>query len=362
MATYQLGFFAFGAFDIVNATGPQGIQLITNTTQGLGTPGERFQLTGPNPTVTTIRVVDDDAFARDGSVNETLLRARIAPDSPYGAENAVVDLEYRITVRTNEVPLQELDFYVLSVGGVNVGLVGTEPPEPGVQFTVLRATDQETAVTLRSYGPSGVLPPDVSGQNVLEWEAIFCFTAGTRIDTPAGPRLIEDLVPGDLVTTLDNGSQPLRWVGTRRISREEMQARPAFQPIRIEPGALGNDRPLLVSQQHRMLLSDWRAQVYFGEDQVLIAAKALENGQTIRQELPEGDVTYIHLLFDRHEVILAESALSESFHPGEAGMEALDAAQRQEIAALFPNLPIERRRAAFPIVRPAEARALRLPG
>jgi hypothetical protein len=361
MAVYQLGFYAFGALAISNVAGPGGIQLTTNTTQGIGTPGERFQTLDSTSAVTTIRVQDDDATSTDGSVNESGLRARIAPGSPFGAVNAVVDLEYRITVVTDEPVPRALTYYVLSIGGVNVGLVGTEPLIPGVRYTVQTATDQETATTLRSYGTQGVIPPDTAGQNALAWDAVFCFTHGTLIDTPQGPRLIEDLVPGDLVTTLANGSQPLRWVGTRALTAADLRARPELCPIRIEAGVLGNARPLLVSPQHRVLISDWQAQVYFGEDQVLIAAKALENGRTIRPILPEAGVVYCHLLFDRHEVILAEGALSESFHPGEIGLEALDGAQRAEIAALFPGLDITQRRAAFPIVTPTEARALRLP-
>jgi hypothetical protein len=141
-----------------------------------------------------------------------------------------------------------------------------------------------------------------------------------------------------------------------------MMLNPALRPVLFEAGAVGNSRPLLVSPQHRMLLNDWRAQVYFGEDQVLIAAKAMVNGKTIRQILPEDGVTYCHLLFDRHEVILAEGALSESFHPGEIALGGLDDAQRREIETLFPQLMLEERRAAFPIVRPREALGLPLAG
>ena len=124
---------------------------------------------------------------------------------------------------------------------------------------------------------------------------------------------------------------------------------------------IGNLRAFRVSPQHRLLLNDWRAQVYFGEDEVLIPAKAMVNGSTIRQVLPASGVTYIHLLFDRHEIIVSEGALSESFHPGEFGLQALDEAQRSEVESLFPGPELARRRAAFPIVTLTEARAIRLP-
>jgi Hint domain len=195
----------------------------------------------------------------------------------------------------------------------------------------------------------------------MAWDPIYCFTFGTLIDTPDGACLIEELGQGDLVTTLGNGSQPLRWTGSRRVTAAEMQQTPDLQPVEFAAGVVGNARPLLVSPQHRLLLNDWRAQVYFGEDEVLIPAKAMVNGTTIRQVLPAEGVTYVHLLFDRHEILVSDGALSESFHPGEAGLQSLDAAQRRELDLLFPGMELQRRRAAFPIVKLSEARALRLP-
>jgi hypothetical protein len=100
---------------------------------------------------------------------------------------------------------------------------------------------------------------------------------------------------------------------------------------------LGNARDLRVSPQHRMLLRGWQAGLLFGETEVLATAKSLVNDSTIRQ-VEGGMVDYFHILFDRHEVIFAEGAPSESFHPGEQGWNALDQATRAEILLLFPEL------------------------
>ena len=107
MATYQLGFHAFGALGIVNAAGPTGIQLTTNTTQGIGTPGERFRFLDAAAPVTLLRVEDDDPAATDGSVTEAGTRAVVAEGSPFGVAGRPVDLEYRITLTTNEIPARE---------------------------------------------------------------------------------------------------------------------------------------------------------------------------------------------------------------------------------------------------------------
>ncbi len=49
-------------------------------------------------------------------------------------------------------------------------------------------------------------------------------------------------------------------------------------------------------------------------------------------------VTYYHFLLDRHEIVFANGAPSESFLPGATGMSTLDKNVQDEIYALFPDL------------------------
>lgn len=165
----------------------------------------------------------------------------------------------------------------------------------------------------------------------LQQLGITCFTPGARIRTPNGTIKIEDLEVGDLVITKDNGAQPIRWIGKRDVDASGEHA-----PIHFAKGAIGNRRPLLVSPQHRFLIRDWRAPVYFGQDEVLIAAKHLVNGHTVTRS-PRATVTYIHLLFDQHEIIYAEGVTTESFHPGNYILEK-DEEIRAELEAIFPEL------------------------
>ena len=169
--------------------------------------------------------------------------------------------------------------------------------------------------------------------NFSEIENIICFTPGTRIATPKGARDIATLRVGDLVVTRDHGLQPIRWIQSRTVPALEN-----FAPIRIRPGVVtGQERDLLVSPQHRMMFQGYRAELLFGESEVLIAAKHLVDGRLVTQDAG-GNVTYIHMMFDEHEVVYAEGAATESFHPGDVGLTAISDPARDELFALFPEL------------------------
>jgi hypothetical protein len=339
MATYRLGIYGFDALVVTGATRD-------DVPHPVASPEARLRLAAPAPVLTQVVVM-----AEGNALS-------IAHGSGIGIEGQVVDLALRLAVEGEDG--HHLTCAVLRAEGVPIGLLATAPLREGVTYRVT-----QVAATDPAEDPGAHLlsldTPLAAGPVAGSREVAFCFTSGTLVDTPDGPRLIDELSTGDLVTTLGNGSQPLRWIGHRHVPVAEMLSFPDLQPVEFAVGTIGNHRPLRVSPQHRMLLNDWRAQVYFAEDQVLIPAKAMINGRTIRQVLPAGGVTYVHLLFDRHEIIVSDGALSESFHPGESGLQALDDVQRREIERLFPGLDLARRRAAFPILKLTEARAIRLP-
>ena len=173
-----------------------------------------------------------------------------------------------------------------------------------------------------------------------------CFTPGTMIVTDRGLAAVEDLLPGDLVETLDHGLQPLRWIGKCDLGIADLIVQPKLQPIRIGAGSLDRglpDRDMLVSPQHRMIFDGPRAEMLFGEAEVLVAATHLTALPGIEQVQSLG-VTYVHLLFDRHEIIRADGVWTESFQPADRTMSNMDNAQRAEIEALFPQLATDEHR------------------
>lgn len=169
--------------------------------------------------------------------------------------------------------------------------------------------------------------------NFSEIENIICFTPKTRIATPHGLIAIENLKVGDLVVTRDHGLQPIRWIESRTVPAVDR-----FAPVRIRKSVLqGQDRDLIVSPQHRVLFQGYRAELLFGESEVLVSAKHLVDGMDVTQD-ETGMVTYVHMMFDCHEIIFAEGAATESFHPGDIGMDAVSDPAREEMFAIFPEL------------------------
>jgi hypothetical protein len=171
-------------------------------------------------------------------------------------------------------------------------------------------------------------------------EIVPCFTPGTLIATPRGEVPVEDLRVGDRVITRDDGLQEIRWVGRKDMDWSELRAHAHLKPVLVTAGSLGDGLPehdMMVSPNHRMLVANDRTSLYFDEHEVLVAAKHLVSGNRIAAVDAAG-ISYIHFMFDRHQVVLANGAWSESFQPGDYSLKGIGNSQRQELYELFPEL------------------------
>ncbi len=159
-----------------------------------------------------------------------------------------------------------------------------------------------------------------------------CFATGTMILTPLGERPVETLQPGDGVTTAEGRTVPLLWRMASRFTSGELQDLPALRPVRIAAGALGGglpNRDLVVSARHRMVIASPRDDLLFlfGAPRLLVAAEHLR-APGIAREAGQGGIEYHHLLFERHEIIFANGAQSESLQPSIRNLGALPARAR----------------------------------
>lgn len=218
-----------------------------------------------------------------------------------------------------------IDFY--DVGGGTTAIEASNGAAAGATSTNL-AGDFGASIQFNQPNPNtpvfGTANPGDAG--------ILCFVAGTVIQTQQGDVPVEQLAAGDQIVTLDNGLQPIRWIGSRRVSGVGR-----FAPYRISAGHFGAKSDVWLSPAHRVLVTDWRAQMFFGQPQVLAAANMLQNHPGVSC-VPQDTVTYYHMLFDEHQIVLSDGLASESFFPGPYALSTLEAAAQEEVLTLFPEL------------------------
>lgn len=187
-----------------------------------------------------------------------------------------------------------------------------------------------------SFGSGGLVVVGATGTKAsftVENTGVVCFVSGTRILTETGDRRIDTLRAGDRIVTRDNGVQTLRWIGRRHLDRVALAQNRKLRPILLSADLTGGDAPLTVSPQHGVLFQ------VDGEERLVRAVHlaGLEGG-TARIMQGCRKVTYLHLMFDDHQILFANGAPSESFFPGHLALAALHQEARDEIFTLFPDL------------------------
>ncbi len=259
----------------------------------------------------TIVAQDDAVFVGN---NDTKIVDVLANDSSTAGTLSVTHINGTAVVAGDTVTLATGQQITLNADGT---------------FTVVGDGDAETVYF--NYGIEDSNGNTDSG--LVEVQQVPCFVAGTWIDTVEGPCLIETLQAGAQILTRDAGVQTLRWIGRRTV-----RATGPNRPIRIKAGQFGATKDLLLSPQHQVLIGGWWAELFFGEDEVLVKAKTLVNDKTVRLDDELSQVTYLHMLFDDHQIVTANGVDCESYLPGPMTMFGFEPDTQAEILRLFPQL------------------------
>jgi Ca2+-binding RTX toxin-like protein len=255
-------------------------------------------------------------------------------DGPAG-ERPNPDFDPALPISAENPEFVPNDFDTLDLTGA------AEANNPGGSLNIIYTSDDREDGIVEFRDADGNVTSTMAFEEIEN--VVPCFTPGTAIATPRGERLVEDLKVGDKIITRDNGIQEIRWMGQKTLSGHELARSPNLRPILIQKGALGNNLPehdILVSPQHRILINNERTSLYFEETEVLAAAKHLTELKGV-DEVGTLGVTYVHFMFDNHEVVLSNGAWTESFQPGQSVIDGLGTEQRDEIFQLFPELKTE---------------------
>ncbi len=123
--------------------------------------------------------------------------------------------------------------------------------------------------------------------------------SGNQVLTMAGYTRIEDLKAGDRVITR-NGARVLQDVtATTTIMR----------PIKVGSNTLGFSRPnaeMLLAPGQEVMVRDWRAEMLFGADFVIMPIDRMVDGKYIAQAEDEAEHTSYELCFEEEEIFYAD--------------------------------------------------------
>jgi hypothetical protein len=300
-----------------------------------------------------IRVTDNDPNFDDNDTGQTVRQ------TIWGVtyNNRVIEAEYRIVLRAP-------DGTTYTAIGVNVNEPGGNPAFGSIEGLAFIGDAPPVGVSLQVI--SAREGPGSSGQPATQAPVYYvppCFTPGVLIRTEAGARPVEDLAPGDMIWTLDHGFRPLVRLLSRRIGAAALAADPALWPVVIRADALGPGRPardLSVSPQHRVLVVGWRSALIAGAEEVLVPARALVDGVRAAVDREAEEVTYLHLVFDRHEIVESEGMLSESYLPGPLTRAGLAPEERADIPPTLAPARPGARGAEAALLAPARAESARI--
>lgn len=300
-----------------------------------------------------------------GVLSALMVRSAQAGEIIANDDTVTITLQTTLTINLtgNDVAPGNSPVYINAINGQEVDIGDTIQLESGE--TILLNDDGSVTITSTSdissiqfeytaaFGKGNASKTDDATVTI---NTVPCFVAGTMIRTKDGQVPVERLKPGQLVRTRDDGLQPIRWIGRRVLKAEGKMA-----PVRIDRNTFGEHGTVMVSPLHRIFLQNTHAELLFGSCEVLIAARDLIDGRTVRQ-IEGGMVEYVHLLFDRHQVIWSDDLPSESFLPGPQTSNCFEKDTLAEICEIFPALDPETGQGYGPAARPAlrrfEARLL----
>jgi hypothetical protein len=293
---------------------------------GVANSGEFVEITlGPSddPADFVVSVYDDDgtlhtnAGIAEGEVNLGALTGSVHPDNsdytiyviPVGLRNAASDANEGSGIALTNIDTNTVvSFY--SADNIAAFNATAGAASGATSQSILEHTDIAVGESYQW---------DINGNltfaSIEGGDSVLCLAGGSQVLTEKGEKNAQDLTVGDRVWTADHGFQAIKWIGKTELSSEYLSRHPKQQSITLAKNCLGSGFPrsdLTVSRQHRVLVSSPVAERMTGEYEVLVPAVKLLALKGVEISAPDNGVTYVHILFERHEVVLAEGALVES--------------------------------------------------
>ena len=280
-----------------------------------------------------ISITDDDSYL-DGDVytdevgDDTNQIGTVKDmDGNLIASGQIYDEQYyEIQSPTGELSYIE----VMEINGVVVGFIVSIPLEEGVSYTEIDSGNVHTYDDDPVTGDTRLLYSELA--------SVPCFCQGTTLMTATGEQPVDWICSGDRVLTKDHGFQSVLWANRTVISARKLQSTANLRPIKIAARSIDKDTPakdLLLSPEHRILLKSPQIELLFGCGEVFAPIKSVANDGDVARTLPDHDISYYHIMFAQHEIVLADGLWIESFFPDKMALAALPAKKQAQIRGLL---------------------------
>ena len=266
----------------------------------------------------TVEITDNDGTYQGGSDSDEMISIDGASATASEAQPYVIDVSFTDTGGNNHV--EKFNFFKTDGDWYFI-------PGADSEFTV--------GANLGTYQ---------SHTQGWDYSSVVCFSAGTMIETIHGPKPVETLIKGDEIVVADGGSRRLCLNLRRDLSGYELWKNEKLRPVLISKDALGVGIPnadLRVSRQHRMLVTSSIAHRMFGSNAALVAAIHLTELPGCYVVNDHNPISYFHLVFDDHQIVVANGSLSESFYPGPDALRAIPQDTVDELKTIFPVIGTE---------------------
>lgn len=167
--------------------------------------------------------------------------------------------------------------------------------------------------------------------------AVCCLARGAMLRGSRGPIPVEDVLPGDRVSTVSGGTVQIDWIGSRsyRASGE----RPSFYRVSARAfGGLGPEQDIILGAHAQVLVDSMQCMQLVGARRAFAPISAFEDGMNVTAISPPGEATVYGIACSSQEAVLVAGLPVETYHPSRTTTRSLNRVVLSDMARLFPHV------------------------
>lgn len=169
--------------------------------------------------------------------------------------------------------------------------------------------------------------------------AFAAFAQGTLFQADAGYIAVEDVQPGDWLTTANGQKEQVTWVGSATFSPSDEGEPMAL--TRLLSDSFGVNRPesfISLGSAARVLQAPPHMHGSTDANRMMTPARQFVDGVNVIEFMPPTPVRLFHIGLRRHSAIIAGGLAVESYHPGSNPTQDVSTTLTTVFESLFPHI------------------------